>query len=148
MSAVEVIVSGVLYDKLSRTARPVVLIGEASLQNVGIGGGPIIPSEPPLGIWGPTDPRPGWGLPGDQPRPEHPIFYPPGIWGPNDPRPTPPIHIPPMPTEPPEDPGMVKPPPADGGWGWHPEYGWGYFPGPNNSGPKGAGEGKKGLFSK
>ena len=63
----------------------------------------------PPGIWGPTDPRPGWGLPGDQPgiwgpndprpgygpvgpqpggpRPEHPIFYPPGIWGPNDPRP-------------------------------------------------------------
>lgn len=35
--------------------------------------------QPPLGIWGPTDPRPGWGLPTPQP--------PLGIWGPTDPRP-------------------------------------------------------------
>lgn len=152
MSAVEVIVSGVLYDKLSRTARPVVLIGEASLQGVGIGGGPIIPPEPPLGIWGPgsglptppipiypggtpnppgtwgpTDPRPGWGLPGGGGE---------GIWGPNDPRPTPPIHIPRPPVDPPDNPDFIKPPPPDGGWGWHPEYGWGYFPGTSNPGPK------------
>lgn len=26
--------------------------------------------QPPLGIWGPTDPRPGYGLPGSQPRPD------------------------------------------------------------------------------
>lgn len=26
--------------------------------------------QPPLGIWGPTDPRPGTGLPGDQPYPD------------------------------------------------------------------------------
>ena len=28
------------------------------------------PPQPPLGIWGPTDPRPGWGLPGNQPYPD------------------------------------------------------------------------------
>jgi hypothetical protein len=77
--------------------------------------------EPPLGIWGPTDPRPGWGLPeqppgiwgggnvpmptppiyfppsggGGQPGvPTHPIYNPPGIWGPNDPRPSQPIYFP------------------------------------------------------
>lgn len=41
-----------------------------------------IPPEggpPPLGIWGPTDPRPGWGLPGPQPHPEHPIVLPPDL---------------------------------------------------------------------
>lgn len=35
--------------------------------------------QPPLGIWGPTDPRPGWGLPGPQPHPEHPIVLPPDL---------------------------------------------------------------------
>lgn len=53
------------------------------------GGVPPRPSpQPPLGIWGPTDPRPS-----------HPIHLPgggggegpPGIWGPTDPRPTHPI---------------------------------------------------------
>lgn len=134
MAAVEVTISGVLYDKLSRTMRPVVLIGEASLTGLGVGGGPIEPpsgGENPPGIWGPTDPRP-----------QPPIHLPPGvgsgnppgIWGPNDPRPTPPIHIPPMPPDPP-NPEEPKPPPPDGGWGWHPEYGWGYFPG-NGGKPK------------
>ena len=117
MAAVDVTISGVLYDKLSRTTRPVVLIGEASLTGLGVGGGPILPGDPP-GIWGPNDPRPGWGLPGQ----------PPGIWGPNDPRPSHPIVIPKPPVDPPPDPTEPKPPPDDGGWGWHPEYGWGYFP--------------------
>jgi hypothetical protein len=36
-------------------------------------------SPPPLGIWGPTDPRPGTGLPGPQPKPEHPIVLPPNL---------------------------------------------------------------------
>ena len=74
-------------------------------------------SEAPLGIWGPTDPRPGWGLPGDQPYPEHPIFYPPGIWGPTDPRPgwglpgpQPPFPQPPM--DPPSASWVFK----DDGW--------------------------------
>lgn len=47
--------------------------------------------QPPLGIWGPTDPRPSHpiaGVPGQPPL---------GIWGPTDPRPTPPIYIPIMP---------------------------------------------------
>ena len=35
--------------------------------------------QPPLGIWGPTDPRPGYGLPGAQPQPEHPIVLPPDL---------------------------------------------------------------------
>lgn len=35
--------------------------------------------QPPLGIWGPTDPRPGYGLPGAQPKPEHPIVLPPEL---------------------------------------------------------------------
>lgn len=46
---------------------------------------PTPPIYNPPGIWGPTDPRPGWGLPGQ----------PPGIWGGgNQPFPTPPIVIP------------------------------------------------------
>lgn len=109
MAAVEVTISGVLYDKVARTTQPVVIIGEASLTGLGIGGGPIYP-------------------PGS--------CNPPGIWGPTDPRPTPPIPIypggtpdpPGIPTEPPPNPETPKPPPPGGGWGWHPEYGWGYFP--------------------
>ena len=56
----------------------------------------------PPGIWGPTDPRPGYGLPGSQPRPDNTLpGQQPGIWGPNDPRPTPPIYIPPEGGQPP-----------------------------------------------
>jgi hypothetical protein len=40
---------------------------------------PPVGVEPPLGIWGPTDPRPGTGLPGPQPHPEHPIVLPPDL---------------------------------------------------------------------
>lgn len=65
MAAVEVTISGVLYDKLARTTQQVALIGECFLTNVGIGGGPIIPPEKP-----PVIP------PGDL-HPEHPIVIPP-----------------------------------------------------------------------
>ena len=119
MAAVEVTISGVLYDKYSRTTRPVVLIGEASLTGVGVGGGPMPPGQ------------------GGDAHPEHPIYYPPHIWGPPDMppgfwgggmgpgvKPQPPD----MPTEPPSNPTEPKPPPDEGGWGWHPTYGWGYFP--------------------
>lgn len=58
MAAVEVTISGVLYDKYARTTRPVVLIGEASLTGLEVGGGPIIPGGSPPGFWGPNDPRP------------------------------------------------------------------------------------------
>lgn len=128
MSAVEVMISGVLYDKLSRTARPVLICGEASLAGLGVGGGPIQPPAQPPGIWGggnegfPTPPIPIY--PGGTPNP-------PGIWGPNDPRPG--WGLPGggggPPTELPENPEEPKPPPPGGGWGWSPDYGWGYFPG-------------------
>lgn len=75
MAAVEVTISGVLFDKQNRTTQQVVLIGEATLTGLAPGGGPIIPPptdekppRPPLGIW------PG---PGPLPHPEHPIVIPP-----------------------------------------------------------------------
>lgn len=122
MAAVEVTITGVLFDKLARTAQNVVLIGEASLTGVGVGGGPIIPpgAAPPGGAPGfPIFLPPGTGwLPGG---PSAPGGYPPSVEHP--------IVIPPPPTQPPQPPSDVKPPPPEGGWGWHPEYGWGYFPG-------------------
>lgn len=93
MAAVEITISGVLYDKLDRTTKPVVLIGEASLTGLGVGDGPIVPPEQPPGegkppgIWGPTDPRPGNpisgipGLPGYEPPGNPPeITNPPVAW--------------------------------------------------------------------
>lgn len=93
MAAVEVTISGMLYDKLNRTTQNVVLIGEATLTGLGVGGGPIFPPPSggggnPPGIWGPTDPRPNPPIanvpPGSNPnppgfglRPEHPIVLPP-----------------------------------------------------------------------
>ena len=83
------------------------------------GGRPEHPIHYPPGIWGPTDPRPGWGLPkpeppviiwggGNTPFPAPPIYLPPQtpgqppviIWGPPGPWPTPPIHIPIVPAPP------------------------------------------------
>ena len=64
MAAVEVTITGMLYDKLARTSRPVVLIGEATLTGVGIGGGPLPggggPVDPGWGVTPPVDP--GWGV--------------------------------------------------------------------------------------
>lgn len=142
MAAVEVTISGVLYDKLARTTRPVVLIGEATLTGLGVGGGPMppgsgSPGDPP-GIWGgPIDPYPDHGLPpptGIWPppgRPTHPIAPggpPPGIWPGPGPLPgiehpivIPPENVPPdfKPPEPPA-PGSpttpVPPPAGSGGW--------------------------------
>lgn len=86
----------------------------------GGGGGGGAP-QPPLGIWGPTDPRP-----------TPPIYMPPGggggspplgIWGGgNVPYPTPPIYFPPpeAPTEPPSG--------GDGKWGYVPGLGWVWVP--------------------
>lgn len=75
MAAVEVTISGILYDKLNRTTQNVVLIGEATLTGLGIGGGPIIPPENK-----PPDFIPGL-------KPEHPIMLP-GMPGwPTDPPP-------------------------------------------------------------
>lgn len=113
MAAVEVTISGLLYDKLNRTTQNVVLIGEAMLTGLGVGGGPIIP--------------PGGGQPPSPGVPTHPIMLP-GMPGWGDPHPAHPISLPQPPTEPPSNPSEPKPPPPGGGWGWHPEYGWGYFP--------------------
>lgn len=104
MAGVEITISGMLYDKLNRTTQNVVLIGEATLTGLGVGGGPIIP------------PGGGGGEGGN----------PPGIWGgANEPFPTPPIYLPPQlppgvqpPTPPkPGDPTTPVPPPA-GAAGW------------------------------
>jgi hypothetical protein len=71
MAAAELTFSGLLYDKLNRTAQQVVLIGEATYTGLGVGGGPM-----PPGSGG--QPQPPW-WPG---HPEHPI--PPTVW-PNPP---------------------------------------------------------------
>ena len=121
MAAVELTISGVLYDKYARTTRPVVLIGEASLTGLGVGGGPVYP------------PSGGGGTP------SHPIALPGDPWWGQDLRPEHPIVLPEPPTEPPTNPaddqGWVKPPP-ESGWGYHETYGWLYNPGPAQAGPK------------
>lgn len=102
MAAVEITISGVLYDKVARTTQPVVLIGEASLTGLGVGGGPIIPppvDRPPM--WPP--PHPAHPIP---PYPAHPIVLPPE-------RPTDP------PTEPPTNPSDPQ-----WSWCWNPNTGW------------------------
>jgi hypothetical protein len=119
MASVPVIISGVLWDHAWKRGSAVTLVGDASIQGLGVGGGPIMPPDSG-GVGGPP------GVP------TFPIWGPPGIDLPPGPGYPPvaghPLPIPPMPPTPP-DPGTPKPPPPDGGWGWHPEYGWGYFPG-------------------
>jgi hypothetical protein len=100
MASVPIEISGVLFDKTARTQQSVVLIGEASIYGLSIGGGPIMPPDGP-------PPIAGWTPPGYHP--SHPIapggppptigggpIYPPIISGPPGPWPTPPIHIPPV----------------------------------------------------
>ena len=83
MAAVPVTISGVLYDKVGRTVQNVTLIGLASLTNVQIGGGPIIPEAPtgdPPGIWedpggyNPNNPGQPWP-PDVPPATEKPITW-------------------------------------------------------------------------
>ena len=95
MAAVEITISGVLYDKLNRTTQNVVLIGEASLTGVGVGGGPIIPPGQP---------------PGSGAHPSHPIALPGDPWWGGDLKPTHPIMLPGMPGWP--DPPPQVPPPG------------------------------------
>jgi hypothetical protein len=67
--------------------KPVLFKGEVYDLSLSIGGGPIFPPEggvePPLGIWGPTDPRPSHPIyipvpppPDSGLKPEHPIYIP------------------------------------------------------------------------
>lgn len=103
MAAVELTISGVLYDKTARTVRPVVIIGEASYTGLGIGGGPIYP--PPGG--GPEPPY-------YPPHPAHPIVNVPAH----------PIVLPPNPpVDPPVDP-PTKPEDPQWSWCWNPQTGW------------------------
>lgn len=111
---------------------------------------------PPLGIWGPTDPRPThpiagwdpgsgtWPQPPQPPYPSHPIYNPggppgsspPGFWGGGmgpGVKPQPPW---------PEEPPPVEPPAEEGGnwvWAWSPQLGrwvWVKVPGEGEAGPK------------
>lgn len=94
MAAVDVTISGVLFDKVNRTTQNVVLIGEATLTGLGIGGGPMPPGpgRPPGSGGGPVDPGygyperpvdPGYGYPiGGLPHPSHPIALPGDPWWP------------------------------------------------------------------
>lgn len=123
MASVEVMISGVLWDKATKSGRAVALIGEASLSGVGVGGGPIIPGEQPPGIWDPVFPSPPianvpgapgynppgiWPSPGPLPHPEHPIVIPPDQ--------VPPGMKPPVPPQPGDPTTIVPPPQGQAGW--------------------------------
>jgi U5 snRNP spliceosome subunit len=114
MAAVPVMIIGTITGKATKegdvsATEQVVIHGLASIEGLGVGGGPMPGGGgPPLGFWG--------GRP-----PEYV-----DIGGP--------APQPPMPTEPPVE--GTKPPPPGGGWGYSPEYGWGYFPKPSEPGPK------------
>ena len=111
MAAIDVTITGVLFDKVNRTAQPVVLIGEASYTGLGVGGGPVIPPGQPPGIWGPNDPRP---TPPIHLGPGGDIGGPPVVGGGPI---IPPPQLPPDMTPQPGDPTTALPPPAgSGGW--------------------------------
>jgi hypothetical protein len=145
MAAVEVTITGMLYDVLNRTTQRVVLIGEGSLTGLGVGGGPIIPPGGGGG-GGPVDPGysppwaqvrppvdPGYSPPWAQVRPPvDPGYSPPWAQVPGD---RPGAIVPPMPVQPPTTPTEPTPPADNSGWAWHPAFGWGYFP-PNQAVPK------------
>src|SRR5215831_15624168 len=104
MAEVPVTINGVIYPKAkggTMRPTPVTIVGSAWVTGLGVGGGPIVPPDQPPPV--------------DGNHPAHPIVLPP----------TDPV----VPPEIPQDPTVVKPPPPEGGWGWSPQYGWGYFPG-------------------
>lgn len=134
--AADTVFSGVLYDKLARTSRPVVLIGTTITE-----GGPGVPPDGggnPPGIWGgPIDPYPGHPLPNP----------PPGTWPPQrPPHPAHPIVLPPdRPTDPPTEP-PTNPADPQWVWGFNPNQGWlpVFVPGPTDPQPhEGESSGRK-----
>jgi hypothetical protein len=66
MSAVDIIISGFLYHGKSGQGTPVTIVGIAGLNDLQVGGGPVIPPSQP----------PSQGPPG---QPIHPIWGPPGF---------------------------------------------------------------------
>jgi len=102
MSAVAVTIRGTLYDLLNRTSQQVVLMGEASLTGLSVGGGPIIPPDAP----------PGGGGGGPPGTPTFPIWGPPGITLPPSPG-YPPVASHPLPPTPPLPPSVEQPQPGD-----------------------------------
>jgi|SRR6516164_9083039 hypothetical protein len=128
MAVVPVTLAVVVYPRdKSGDPYPATLVGYAWATGLGVGGGPVAPGAPP------GQPAHPIVLPPNLPA--HPIVIPPAAPG----IPTHPIVLPEPPTEPPELPTVPsdpKPPPPGGGWGWSPEYGWGYFPGTGGAGPK------------
>lgn len=108
MAAVDITISGMLYDKLNRTTQNVVLIGEATLTGLSVGGGPIYPPGPIKPPGGGGEPPTIWPGPGPLPHPEHPIVIPLPPNTPNVPPPgSPPVILPgSTPTHP------ITPPPA------------------------------------
>jgi len=131
MASVPIQIDGVFYPyRRDAASQPIAgsMIGQAFVVGLGVGGGPIMPIQPPDG--GP----PGGGEP------------PLGIWGPPGPWPTPPIALPPDPGPiPPVDPTppantVIKPAPDSGGWSLQTDASgtvhWAYRPGPGQAQPK------------
>ena len=120
MAVVPIILDGVMYPKGKAAGdKPVpgVFVGNASIAGLGVGGGPIIPPEPP--VEGPPPDTPVIP-PVDPGSPAFPIWGPPGIDLPPVPG-YPPVAGHPLP-EPIPPPDTSKPPlyvPI-----WHPDYGW------------------------
>jgi hypothetical protein len=111
MAVVPIILDGVMYPKGKAAGdKPVpgVFVGNASIAGLGVGGGPIIPPEPPV-----EGPPPG--------TPTFPIWGPPGVDFPGTPG-YPPVAGHPLPIPPP--PGET----IDPGWevkvAWTPTTGW------------------------
>ena len=115
MSAVPVIINGAMIPK-GRSGRdqpePAVFVGYLSVQGLEVGGGPILPDNPPPGT------------------PTHPIVIP-----------DPPPDIPPDPPQQPGPNAVIvlKPAPVTGGWGLASDSGqlkWFYSPSDSGAGPK------------
>ena len=106
MAAIPILIVGTMKDNDSSEEKQVTITGLASIQGLGVGGGPVYPPYPSHPIYNPGGPPgsspPGfWGGgmgPGVKPQPPFPGGGggdPPGIWGPPGPWPTPPIAFPP-----------------------------------------------------
>jgi hypothetical protein len=113
MAAVEITISGVLYDKYNRTQQNVVLFGEASITGLQVGGGPMPP--------GSGGQPPNWG-PGGPPHPAFPIWGGPGSGFPDKPG-YPPV-IGGGPIVPPDKPPDPVQPPVEWKAIWTPTDGW------------------------